>query len=149
MDNNASGIEEKRLDPASELRVRPLCQKMLLEFTSLTAGVRQAVLASSDGFPLAMVNLESAEGRRLTAMSSTLSSLSRRIVQELGMVEAEATTIETPSGIVFCRQIPNNLTPLVLLAVTDGTVNAGLLNWAGKKAAASFTESLNALVSSA
>ena len=142
---NVNNPAPASLQAVGEQKVRPLCQKMLAEFCELTPGVQQAVLSSSDGFPLALVGLEALEGRRLTAMSATLGSLSRRIVEELKLAEAEATTIETATGLVFCRQIPNALTPMVLLAVTDGSMNAGFLNRAVRKAAVEFTESLNAL----
>lgn len=144
---NVSNPVTASLTTVGEQKVRPLCQQMLADFCELTPGVQHAVLASSDGFPLAMVNLEAMEGRRLTAMTATLGSLSRRIVDEMQLPEAEATTIETAGGLVFCRQIPNRLIPLVLLAITDGSMNPGFLNRAVRKAAGGFTESLNALAS--
>ena len=143
--DNVNETAPASLREVGEQKVRPLCQQMLDEFTSMTPGLRQAVIASSDGFPLATVSLDAVESRRLTAMSATLGSLSRRIVSELSLADAEATTIETATGLVFCRQITNNLTPLVLLAVTDGSMNAGFLNRAVKIAATSLTDSLNAL----
>jgi len=107
--------------------------------------VRVAIVASSDGFPLASLNLEAQESRRITAMGAALSALSLRIVQELALSGLEGTVIESAQGLVLCRQIPNGITPMVLLVVTGEEANYGYAQWAVKHAAKRLSESLNAL----
>ena len=126
-------------------QLKSLCQQQLAELAATTQGVRVAIVASSDGFPLASLNLEAQDSRRITAMGAALSALSLRIVQELALSGLEGTVIESAQGLVLCRQIPNSVTPMVLLVVTGEEANYGYAQWAVKHAAKRLSESLNAL----
>ena len=130
---------------ARQPQLKALCQQQLAELAATTEGVRVAIVASSDGFPLASLQLEPQESRRITAMGAALSALSQRIVQELALSSLEGTTVETAQGLVLCRQIPNSVTPMVLLVVTGESVNYGYAQWAVKHAARRLSESLNEL----
>ncbi|MCM2331826.1 MAG: roadblock/LC7 domain-containing protein, partial [Pseudomonas sagittaria] len=70
---------------AKQPQLKSLCQQQLAELAATTQGVRVAIVASSDGFPLASLNLEAQDSRRITAMGAALSALSLRIVQELAL----------------------------------------------------------------
>lgn len=130
---------------AKQPQLKALCQQQLAELAATTKGVRVAIVASSDGFPLASLNLEAQESRRITAMGAALGALSLRIVQELDLSGLEGTVIESAQGLVLCRQIPNGITPMVLLVVTGEEANYGYAQWAVKHAAKRLSESLNAL----
>ncbi|MBV2134543.1 roadblock/LC7 domain-containing protein [Pseudomonas sp. MAP12] len=130
---------------AKQPLLRALCQQQLTDLAATTEGVRVAIVASSDGFPLASLNLEAQESRRITAMGAALGALSQRIVQELALGALEGTVIESVQGLVLCRQVPNVITPMVLLVVTGEEANYGYAQWAVKHAAKRLSESLNAL----
>lgn len=132
--------------PASQQsQLKSLCQQQLAELVATTQGVQLAIVASSDGFPLASVNLEPQESRRITAMGAALAALSQRVVQELALGTLEGTVIESAAGLVLCRQVVNPLTPMVLLVVTGEAANYGYAQWAVKHAARRLSESLDAL----
>ncbi len=126
-------------------QLKQLCQEQLVELAATTRGVRVAIVASSDGFPLASLNLEAKDSRRITAMGAALGALSQRIVQELVLAGLEGTVIEAAEGLVLCRQIANPITPMVLLVVTGEEANYGYAQWAVKHAARRLSESLNEL----
>lgn len=126
-------------------QLKTLCQQQLAQLSATTEGVRVAIVASSDGFPIASLNLEAQESRRITAMGAALGALSQRIVQDLALSTLEGTVIESSQGLVLCRQIPNSVTPMVLLVVTGEEANYGYAQWAVKHAARRLSESLNEL----
>ncbi len=130
---------------ATQPQLKALCQQQLADLAATTEGMRVAIVASSDGFPLASLNLEAQESRRITAMGAALGALSQRIVQELALGALEGTVIESVQGLVLCRQIPSVITPMVLLVVTGEEANYGYAQWAVKHAAKRLSESLNAL----
>ncbi|HYQ37937.1 MAG TPA: roadblock/LC7 domain-containing protein [Pseudomonas sp.] len=130
---------------AKQSQLKALCEQQLTDLAASAQGVRVAIVASSDGFPLASLNLEPQESRRITAMGSALGALSQRIVQELALGELEGTVIESATGLVLCRQIPNGITPMVLVVVTGEEANYGYAQWAVKHAAKRLSESLNEL----
>lgn len=133
------------VDAAKQPQLKTLCEQQLAELAATTQGVRVAIVASSDGFPLASHNLEPQESRRITAMGAALAALSQRIVQELALSTLEGTVIESTQGLVLCRQIPNSITPMVLVVVTGEEANYGYAQWAVKHAAKRLSDSLNEL----
>lgn len=133
------------VDAAKQPQLKTLCEQQLAELAATTQGLRVAIVASSDGFPLASHNLEPQESRRITAMGAALAALSQRIVQELALSALEGTVIESTQGLVLCRQIPNSITPMVLVVVTGEEANYGYAQWAVKHAAKRLSDSLNEL----
>lgn len=133
------------VDAAKQPQLKTLCERQLAELVATAQDVRVAIVASSDGFPLASHNLEPQESRRITAMGAALAALSQRIVQELALSALEGTVIETAQGLVLCRQIPNSITPMVLVVVTGEEANYGYAQWAVKQAAKRLIDSLNEL----
>src|SRR5574343_1274904 len=93
-------------------QLKALCEAELAELAKKTQSMRVAIIATMDGFPLASLNLEPQESRRVTAMSAAFSGLSMRIIQELALDSLEGAVLETREGLVLCRQVSNDLMPL-------------------------------------
>ncbi len=125
-------------------RLKAACQQQLAALAESMEGLRVAVVASADGFPLASVGLDAQEGRRITAMAAALDALGQRLVQELALGAQESALIESAAGLVLCRQVVNDITPMILLVVTGEGSNPGYALWAVKKAARALSESLSA-----
>lgn len=130
-------------------QLKALCHSALTELAEKSQSMRVAIIATMDGFPLASLNLDPTESRRVTAMSAAFSGLSTRIIQELQLPSLEGAVLESSEGLVLCRQISNNLMPLVLLVVTGKDENYGFALLAVKRTAVELGESLNALKLSA
>lgn len=127
-----------------EPRLKTVCQQQLAALAESMDGLRVAIVASADGFPLASVGLEAQESRRITAMAAALDALGQRLVQELALGAQESALIESAEGLVLCRQVVNGITPMILLVVTGEGSNPGYALWAVKKAARALSESLSA-----
>lgn len=123
-------------------QLKALCEAELAELSTRTHSMRVAIIATMDGFPLASLNLEPQESRRVTAMSAAFSGLSMRIIQELALNSLEGAVLETSEGLVLCRQVSNEVMPLVLLVVTGTDENYGFALLAVKRAAANLGEAL-------
>lgn len=130
-------------------QLKALCHSALTELAEKSQSMRVAIIATMDGFPLASLNLDPTESRRVTAMSAAFSGLSTRIIQELQLPSLEGAVLESSEGLVLCRQISNSLMPLVLLVVTGKDENYGFALLAVKRTAIELGESLNALKLSA
>ncbi len=126
-------------------RVKALCQSALADLAEKSSSMRVAIIATMDGFPLASLNLDPTESRRVTAMSAAFSGLSTRIIQELQLPSLEGAVLESSDGLVLCRQITNQLMPLVLLVVTGADENYGFALLAVKRVAAQLGQGLNEL----
>jgi hypothetical protein len=135
--------------PSREPRLRTACQQQLAALAESMEGLRMAIVASADGFPLASIGLESQEGRRFSAQAAALDALAQRMVGELALGRQESALIESDVGLVLCRQVANDITPMLLLVVTGQNSNPGYALWAVKKAARALSESLSAPASGA
>lgn len=127
-----------------EPRLKTLCQQQLAVLAESMDGLRVASVVSADGFPLASIGLEGREGRRIGAQAAALDALGQRLVGELALGRQESALIESDAGLVICRQVVNDVTPMLLLVVTGEGSNPGYALWAVKKASRALSESLGA-----
>lgn len=107
-----------------------------------------AVIASDNGFPLAGINLDSKEGRRVTNLGSNLTDVARKTCEELQLKGLSAATLETDSGLVLCRLVDNKVLPILLMVIINGDAGGGYVQWSVRKCASELAFALNQLAGS-
>ena len=109
--------------------LKNICQARLDELVRSVEGLQMAVIASDNGFPLASINLDSREGRRVTTLGSNLTDSARKVCSELNLVGLHSATLETDTGMALCRLVDNQVLPMLLMVI--GLL---LLAWIGWRA---------------
>jgi predicted regulator of Ras-like GTPase activity (Roadblock/LC7/MglB family) len=125
--------------------LRLLCTRHLQLLKQTADNLKLAVVSSTDGFPIALIDVELQPGRKATAMAAALDGLSKSIVKEFGLGALEGTVLETEQGLVLCRRVHGPKYNLVLLAVMGKDTTYGHALWAIKNAAKELTASLQEL----
>lgn len=122
--------------------LRDMCIQHLKNLGEALEGVRMAVVSSTDGFPIATLNIDLASGRKASAMAAALDGLCKTIVKEFDLGTLEGTVLEYEQGLTLCRQLRSQKLNLVLLVVVCESVTYGHALWAIKNAAHGITLSL-------
>lgn len=131
------------MSPTSPLR--SICIKHLKSLSETLNGVRMAVISSTDGFPIAMLDIDLATGRKAAAMSAALDGLCKTIVAEFSLGTLEGTVLEYKEGLALCRQVRSEKLNLVLLVIVDDHVTYGHALWRIKSVAHDVSLSIERL----
>ncbi|WDS35224.1 roadblock/LC7 domain-containing protein [Pseudoxanthomonas sp.] len=110
---------------------RDLVQAHLQAFASEVGGVRSAVVASVDGFAIAVANGAPGSGERLAAMTSSMLALAAAVGRELALGELESLMAEASAGKVLMLAIPAPV-PLLLMAACERRILTGNVLWAAR-----------------
>ncbi|MBN8726714.1 MAG: roadblock/LC7 domain-containing protein [Xanthomonadales bacterium] len=111
---------------------REIARKQL-ELLGQAAGVRSAVLFTSDGFEVAAHAADAEASARLAAIGSSLAALGSAIAGEAGLGEFERTLIESPDGTVIIQRVGSSRA-MSLAAIGDRKAVLGKLLWAVQQA---------------
>ena len=122
--------------------LRNTCMQHLIKLSESLEGMRMAVVSSTDGFPIAMLDVDPAGGRKASAMAAALDGLCKSIVKEFALGTLEGTVLECEQELVLCRQLRGSKRNLVLLVVVGEGVSYGHALWAIKNTAQEITLSL-------
>jgi predicted regulator of Ras-like GTPase activity (Roadblock/LC7/MglB family) len=112
-------------------RQRDVIQAQLQAFADEVGGVRCAVVASVDGFALAVANSPAEAGERLAAMTSSMLALAAAVGRELALGTLESLLAEASEGKVLMLAIPAT-TPVLLMASCERQVLTGNVLWAAR-----------------
>ena len=100
-----------------------------LELLGEVAGIRSAVLFTSDGFEVAAHAADAEVSARLAAIGSSLAALGTAIAGEAGLTDFERTLIEGEDGTVIIQRVGTGRA-LSLAAIADRKAVLGKLLWA-------------------
>ncbi len=125
--------------------LKSVCQARLDELVRSLDGLQLAVIASDNGFPLASLNLESREGRKVTAEAGVLGDAARKACIELQLQGLQAAQLETDDGMLIYRLVENRVLPLMLLVVIKGDAGGGYAQWSVRRCATELAFALNEL----
>lgn len=123
----------------------PFFKQHLLQMSEELGSVKFSIIATDDGFPVAHTLGDEKEAARKAAMAASLDGLCNSVAQESELKTANATTIETEDGLVFCRHVP--LAPkkhVILLTATSIDSNYGTTLWGIKKTITEIIEGYQA-----
>lgn len=84
------------------------------------AGIRAAVLATIDGFPVASARIDHSDPSRIAALASSIASIGTVATQEAGLGHCASVILNTDEGFAVVRQLRWQDHDLVLIAVSDG-----------------------------
>lgn len=84
------------------------------------AGIRTAVLATVDGFPVTSVRIDHSDPARIAALASSIASIGTVATQEAGLGRCASVILNTDEGFAVVRQLRWQTHELVLIAVSDG-----------------------------
>lgn len=124
--------------------LKHICQTRLDDLVRSVEGLQMAIIASDNGFPLASINLDSREGRRVTTLGSSLTDSARKVCSELNLVGLHSATLETDTGMALCRLVDNKVLPMLLMVIIEGDAG-GYVQWSVRKCATDLAYSLNQL----
>lgn len=96
-------------------------------------GVRSAVVATADGFELAVASRSSLSGERLAALSSSMLALAQASLRELQIAGSGSVLVESGGGKLLIAEAATPPWPVVLCLVADGEAMAGKLLWAARR----------------
>lgn len=106
-------------------------QAQLQTFVDEVGGVRTAVVASVDGFAIAVANGDAGSGQRLAAMTSSMLALAAAVGRELALGTLESLMAEASEGKVLMLAIPT-ATPLLLMAACERRILTGNVLWSAR-----------------
>ncbi|MGY0613146.1 MULTISPECIES: roadblock/LC7 domain-containing protein [unclassified Luteimonas] len=102
-------------------------------FASAVPGLRNAVVASVDGFALAEASGKGDNGERLAAMTSSMLALAKAVTRELELGSMEVLMIEADQGKVLMLSIPVPARPLLLMAACSQRSVIGNVLWSARE----------------
>lgn len=109
-------------------------QARLDAFASQVEGVRNAVVASVDGFDIAQAGT-GGNAERLAAMTSSMLGLARAVGRELALGELEVLIVEASHGKVLMLSVPLRPQPVLLMAACDARALTGTVLWRARECA--------------
>ncbi len=118
-----------RLDEALKQRM----SVHLEAFCADISGLRNAVIASVDGFALVSASNGQGKGERLAAMTSAMLALAAAVGRELELGEMEVLILEAGRGKVLMLSLPASPQPLLLMAACDQSCVIGRALWRAKE----------------
>ena len=126
-----SFFRNRRLSEAHVARI----QAELDIFTATIPGLRNAVIASIDGFPIAEASGQGGNGDRLAAMTSSMLALAKAVSRELALGNMEVLMIEADEGKVLMLSIPAPVpaSPLLLMAACNQRSVIGNVVWSARE----------------
>lgn len=110
-------------------------QSELAALLRSSTGILTCVLASADGFVIAQDNLQSANGEKLAAMSSSMIGLATAVSRELALGTLDALVMEALQGKVVMLSVPTGKADLVLLVSCGTAGTIGHVLYSAKAAA--------------
>lgn len=122
---------------------RATLQTQLQAFASEVGGVRSAVVASVDGFAIAVANGPAGSGERLAAMTSSMLALASAVGRELALGQLESLLAEASEGKVLMLTIPTPI-PMLLMAACTREVLTGNVLWSARACSQKIVEQLAA-----
>jgi predicted regulator of Ras-like GTPase activity (Roadblock/LC7/MglB family) len=111
-------------------------------FASANAGVRLAMLTSSDGFEVAVHPADSATTTRIAAISSSIQALSEALASEAGLSGSRSLIVETDTGTVLVLGLADSSLRMSLAVVATGSELLGKLLWASRNLCTELASSL-------
>jgi len=114
-------------------------EQLLLTLETLRAGVpelRGAMIATTDGLPIAKSFNDGVDVNRVAAMAATALGLGKRISDTLNTGELTETSVTGTEGQVYIYTVGKKG---VLAIVAPAGINVGLLNLEAREAAANIT----------
>ena len=101
-------------------------------------GVRSAVVATGDGFELAVASNSGLSGERLAALSSSMLALAQASLRELKIGGTGSVLVESSGGRLLIAEAATQSWPVVLCVAADGETVAGKLLWAARRCVAAL-----------
>lgn len=102
-------------------------------FCSDISGVRNAVIASVDGFALVSASNGQGKGERLAAMTSAMLALAAAIGRELSLGQLGVLMLEAEDGKVLMLSLRTEREPFLLMAACDHRSVIGNVLWSAKE----------------
>jgi predicted regulator of Ras-like GTPase activity (Roadblock/LC7/MglB family) len=98
-----------------------------------SAKITSAIIATTDGFEIAVVAASKEESSKLSAISSSISAIGDMAVKEVDMGEChESITIESDRGYIVIMTIPHPDSPMVLSVAATKELTLGKLVYYAK-----------------
>ena len=112
-------------------------------FASSVPGLRNAVVASVDGFAVAeAAGGGDARGERLAAMTSSMLALAGAVARELALGAMDVLMIEAGEGKVLMLSVPVPGRPLLLMAACTQRSVTGNVLWSARECSRRILETL-------
>lgn len=111
-------------------------------FASSVPGLRNAVVASVDGFAVAEAGGGDARGERLAAMTSSMLALAGAVARELALGAMDVLMIEAGEGKVLMLSVPVPGRPLLLMAACTQRSVTGNVLWSARECSRRILETL-------
>ena len=102
-------------------------------FCSDISGVRNAVIASVDGFALVSASNGQGKGERLAAMTSAMLALAAALGRELSLGQLGVLMLEAEDGKVLMLSLRTEREPFLLMAACDHRSVIGNVLWSAKE----------------
>jgi predicted regulator of Ras-like GTPase activity (Roadblock/LC7/MglB family) len=99
-----------------------------------SVGVNGAVVATLDGFEIAVAAVSSEEGKKLAAMSSSISAIGDMVVMEVNAgSHHRSITIESDNGYIFFVTVPHPECRMILSVIASKEAMLGKLFYYAKQ----------------
>lgn len=129
MDKRGNSTASHGLDA----KALPVVQQHLQQFAGGIPGIKNAVIASVDGFAIAQVTQQDSQAERLAAMTSSMLGLAAAIGRELSLGVLEVLMVEADEGKVLMLSIPVPRQPLLLMAACNQRSVIGNVLWSARE----------------
>jgi len=99
--------------------IRDLCAEALAGLADISKAVKIATVVSDDGFEVASLNVDAANGSRLASMTSSMQALGDAVIREMKMRDAKYLLIEAAK--VMCC---SNVSPAIPSSYAPSSISA-------------------------
>jgi len=119
-----------------------VCQKYLDELAAATPEITTAVVTTSDGFEVAVMQRGGVSHAKLAAMTSAMHALGDAMVGESTLTNCQNVIVEAETGHILMLAVPNVKEGLLLSVIADHQVTIGRLLWASKRCCRHISDEL-------
>jgi predicted regulator of Ras-like GTPase activity (Roadblock/LC7/MglB family) len=103
-----------------------IAERCIAELSSSVTGINSVLLATSDGFEMALVtNQANLDGGKISAVSSSILSMIQSFTAEIKLVNCQSLILDAQNGKAIIAGVPCKQVPLVLVVLTTEQVLLG------------------------
>lgn len=135
-------MNEQQFDAVTPLteEEKQYCKSVLSDLMAGCKGMLTCVTASVDGFVIAEVSQQGANGERLAAMSSSATAVADAMISELGYDKMEAMVIDARKGKIVVLSVPTARQDMAFLCACNSDALMGQVLYSARSAAHKIIE---------
>ncbi|PID58445.1 MAG: hypothetical protein CR957_00200 [Gammaproteobacteria bacterium] len=121
------------------------CNEKLKEYTQNYRGIETALLATPDGFEIAVYSHKETQADKLAAVGSSLFALGSSLVAEFNLKDCKSIILDSERGKVYISSIANGNNAVVLMVQSSDQATLGNIIHGAKRLNDDIAGKLNSI----